>query len=291
MGNKDLAEKILMDYNDVFADILNAYLFNGEEFINPDNLENASVHSQYKAAGDELHEQERDVLKYYNHDKVRVHLGIFGIENQSSIDTKMPLRIIGYDGVNYRMQYEEEQPVPIISIVLYFGTKKKWDTHLKLSDCVDVIPEFQPYFNDYKIHVINVAWEEEKNKLLKGDFAVVADFFENMRKNPDYVPDNPQKFKHVDAVLKLLSVFSSDERYVHIPKEEGGMSMCEVADRLEKIGIAKGIEQGIEQGAKQATLRDIVNMLKYGIPEEKLLEDYTEEEIAKAKELRENGGA
>lgn len=64
--------------------------------------------------------------------------------------------------------------------------------------------------------------------------------------------------------------------------------MCEVADRLEKIGIAKGIKQGIEQGIERATLRDIANMLKYGIPEEKLLEDYTEEEIAKAKKLREN---
>ena len=278
MGEKDLTEKLLMDYNDVFADILNAYLFNGEEFINPDNLENASTHSQYKAAEGELHEQERDVIKYYNRDKVRVHLGIFGIENQSCIDTKMPLRMIGYDGANYRMQYEEENPVPVISIILYFGTKLKWETNLKLSDCVNVIPEFQPYFNDYKVHVINVAWETEKNKLLKGDFAIVADFFENMRKNPDYVPDNPQKFKHVDAVLKLLSVFARDERYVHIPTIEGGeMSMCEVAERLEKMGIDKGVEQ--------ATLQAIANMLKYGVPEEKLLEDYTEEEISKAKKL------
>lgn len=85
MGKKDLTEKILMDYNDVFADILNAYLFHGEEFIDPDNLENVSVHSQYKEAKGELHEQERDVVKFYNRDRVRVHLGIFGIENQSSI--------------------------------------------------------------------------------------------------------------------------------------------------------------------------------------------------------------
>ena len=55
------------------------------------------------------------------------------------------------------------------------------------------------------------------------------------------------------------------------------MSMCEVAERLEKMGIDKGVEQ--------ATLQAIANMLKYGVPEEKLLEDYTEEEISKAKKL------
>ena len=102
MGKKDLTEKILMDYNDVFSDVLNAYLFDGKEFVQPENLENTSVHSQFKDNKGKLHEQERDIVKLYNKGKTRVHLGIIGIENQSSIDEKMPLRIMGYDGASYR---------------------------------------------------------------------------------------------------------------------------------------------------------------------------------------------
>ena len=64
-GEKDLTEKILADYNDVFADIVNVLLFHGERRIDPDELQSTTVHSQYKAETGKLHEQERDVSKYW----------------------------------------------------------------------------------------------------------------------------------------------------------------------------------------------------------------------------------
>ena len=63
MGEKDLTEKILEDYNDVFADIINAFVFEGKDVVHPDSLRNSSVHSQYKASDQKLHELERDVAK------------------------------------------------------------------------------------------------------------------------------------------------------------------------------------------------------------------------------------
>lgn len=45
MGEKDITEKILEDYNDVFADIINGLLFHGEQRVLPEALENISVHS------------------------------------------------------------------------------------------------------------------------------------------------------------------------------------------------------------------------------------------------------
>jgi len=36
MGQKDIAEKILEDYNDVFADIINGLLFDGVQEIKPE---------------------------------------------------------------------------------------------------------------------------------------------------------------------------------------------------------------------------------------------------------------
>ena len=46
MGEKDITEKILADYNDVFADIMNGLLFAGEQRILPEALEiRQSIHS------------------------------------------------------------------------------------------------------------------------------------------------------------------------------------------------------------------------------------------------------
>ena len=49
MGQKDITEKVLEDYNDVFADIINGLLFDGVQEIKPEALENTTVHAQYKA--------------------------------------------------------------------------------------------------------------------------------------------------------------------------------------------------------------------------------------------------
>ena len=46
MGQKDITEKILEDYNDVFADIINGLLFDGVQEIKPEALENTTVHAQ-----------------------------------------------------------------------------------------------------------------------------------------------------------------------------------------------------------------------------------------------------
>lgn len=60
MGVKDISEKILADYNDVFADIANVLLFQGEQMISPDSLRNERTVSQYKSSSNKLHEQKSD---------------------------------------------------------------------------------------------------------------------------------------------------------------------------------------------------------------------------------------
>lgn len=48
MGKKDLAEKKLEDYNDVFADIFNTLLF-GRKLLDPQRLREGAIASIYKA--------------------------------------------------------------------------------------------------------------------------------------------------------------------------------------------------------------------------------------------------
>ena len=62
MGTKGITEKILADFNDVFADIINGVLFDGEQVVSEHELENVKGKSQYKF-NNQIHEQERDLSK------------------------------------------------------------------------------------------------------------------------------------------------------------------------------------------------------------------------------------
>ena len=93
--------------------------------------------------------------------------------------------------------------------------------------------------------------------------------------NPHYMPSK-KILKHAEAVLKLLEVFTGDERYRAIEEEiierveEGGeSSMCEFAERMEKRGIEQGIEQGKEQGKEQGIERGIEAFILDNLEEQK----------------------
>ena len=72
MAEKDIAEKILEAYNEVFADIVNVLLFHGEEVIKPDELEEQSPRSAYKADG-KIRDIERDVAKRWTKQNIHEH--------------------------------------------------------------------------------------------------------------------------------------------------------------------------------------------------------------------------
>ena len=63
-NRKDITEKLLFEKEDVFADILNVLLFDGEEIIQPQSLAPTGQRSQLKIAN-AIHEQERDVAKLW----------------------------------------------------------------------------------------------------------------------------------------------------------------------------------------------------------------------------------
>lgn len=83
MGEKDLTEKILEDYNDVFADIFNGLVFQGEQRIAPEDLCSSEIFSQYKADDGKLHELERDVVKHWRPGKIE--FAVIGLENQTKV--------------------------------------------------------------------------------------------------------------------------------------------------------------------------------------------------------------
>lgn len=242
MGTKDITENYLEAYNDVFADIVNVLLFQGEKIIIPEQLTNAVSKAVYKA-DDGLHEEERDISKYWSVGNIRI--AIYGIENQTDIHPYMPLRLMGYDGASYREQLLTGTPkekYPVITLVLYFGTERPWGSPLALSDCFNIPKKLTPYFSDYRINVFNIAFlSDETIGQFTSDFRIVADYFSQMRKKMDYKPSSEQ-IVHVDAVLKMMSLMTGDDRFIEVQQMEKGEvhTMCEVMDRIERKGQVEG---------------------------------------------------
>ena len=246
MGQKDITEKHLQEYNDVFADIVNVLLFDGVKVVKQDNLENGLTKSQYKADDNKIHEQERDVSKFWKDGSVKIVL--YGLENQTLIDNDMPLRVMGYDGQSYRSELNKtngKNRYPVITLVLYFGMKR-WNGPRSLYEAIDIPEYLKPYVSDYKINVFEIAYldEEQVNKF-ESDFKHVADYFVQMRTKNDYVPSK-ETLEHVDAVLKTMSVLTQDARFEELQNNgEEVKTMCDALDKVEKKGVQQGIQQGI----------------------------------------------
>ena len=183
-------------------------------------------------------------------------MACIGFENQTASDPNMPLRVMGYDGAEYRAQLlnDSENLYPVVTLVLYFGHDKPWNGPLSLKERLNIPKEFEPYVNDYKINLFQIAYlTHEQVELFQSDFKVVADYFVQKQENGDYIPSS-QDLTHVQETLQLLSIMTNDNRFeeaynTNTDGQKGGpRNMCDVLDKVENRGIAKGIAKGKAEG-------------------------------------------
>ena len=262
MAEKDITEKNLEALNDVFADIVNVLFFKGEQVINEKDLEADTTKSMFKADG-KIHEQERDVSKFWKNGEIRI--SILGIENQTAQDSDMPLRVISYDGASYKQQLldtNQKKRYPVATLVLYFGTEEKWSKAKHLYDCFEVPVKLKPFVNDYKINVFNIAFLSPKTiSMFKSDFKIIAEYFRAKRLNQKY-KGSKEKLKHANETLKMFSALTGDNSFEKVYNEDnskkGGITMCDVVERIRDEGITAGINKGIAEEKE----RIIMNLIE-----------------------------
>lgn len=279
MGTKDITEKNLEAWNDVFADIVNVLLFNGQRLMKEEDLEADTKDSMFKA-DNEIHEQERDVSKFWKNGEIRI--SILGFENQTEQDYKMPLRVMGYDGASYKQQYLDnklKKNYPVTTLVLYFGTQSVWTAPKNLLGCFNIPEQLKPFVSDYKINVFNIAWlSDEIIKMFKSDFRFVAEYFQTKRKNNKYIPP-ADDIRHIDSLLKMFTALTGDNHFEsvynnsNLKTKKGGVTMCDIVQGFVNEGRAEGIAEGAQQKAIEAT----INLLK--------MDKLSPEEIAHAQGL------
>lgn len=283
--DKDIGERTLESYADVFADIVNAVIFEGRDVVREDDLESALPDSWYKMSG-EVRTQERDVAKFWNRGSAAIRLAMFGFENQSEVDATMPMRVISYDGAAYRQQMAdgEAEYFPVVTIVLYFGFKRRWKRPRKLSECVKIPEELRGMFKDYEINVVELAFlTDEQIAMFRSDFKLVVHVLNEMRKDPKYDPSEDDELrsalKHYKEMFQLMSAFTGDNSlevaYDEYIKEKGEPTMVmEVYEKMMAKGEARGEARGFARGEASGEARGIINTArKYGASENSIVGD------------------
>ena len=277
MAEKDITEKNLEALNDVFADIVNVLLFKGEQVITEKDLEADTTKSMFKADG-KIHEQERDVSKFWKNGEIRI--SILGIENQTAQDSDMPLRVISYDGASYKQQLldkNQKKRYPVATLVLYFGTEEKWSKAKHLYDCFEIPEKLKPFVNDYKINVFNIAFLSPKTiSMFKSDFKIIAEYFRAKRLNQKY-RGSKEKLKHANETLKMFSALTGDNSFEKVYNEsnskKGGITMYDVVKRIRDDGRTEGILEGKADvirkmlDANALTIAQIADILKLPVKE------------------------
>lgn len=273
MAVKDITEKNFEDFEDVFADIVNVLLFKGKRLMKENELESAATKSMLKIDG-KIHEQERDVSKFWKNGEVRI--SILGFENQTAPDSLMPLRIMGYDGASYKKQVNDKKfkkRYPVTTLVLYFGTETKWTAPKNLCGCFEIPEELKPFVSDYEINVFEIAWLDDNTiNMFQSDFKFVAKYFQAKRLNKDYEPSN-EELKHADELMKLFTALTGDNSFEEVynssklNNKKGGFTMDDVIARIENRGKEEIILRLIESNA--GTIEQIAEWVKLPVEEVK----------------------
>lgn len=264
-SEKDFREKLFEDFNDVFADIINVLIFNGDDRVSESDLEDGMAVSAYKAS-EKYALQERDVKKYWKDGLVRI--AVFGLENQTGVDCDFIFRNFGYDGAEYRDQVRrrseirrkntnakkagkaeyELEPVPafypVVTLLLYFGDTH-WKSSLSLKDHLKIPEGMEQYVPDYRANLFEIAFlTNGQVRMFKSDFRYVAEYFVGVRmkkegKDPEFTL-TLDHLKHVEEFIELMNAITNSDRFSSLPwfiKERGGDSMLTIFfDEAEERG-------------------------------------------------------
>ena len=279
MGLKDILEKQIENFEDVFADIVNVLLLSDKDRkVNPDDLLDARARSIYTSSG-EIREQERDNVKLWV--SGRMVICLFGLENQTTIDRDMPVRVLGYEAGDYRLQtikrrdeanaarkendydrareIEETKLYPVVTLVLYYGTEKRWTGPRTLLECLDVPEDLASLVEDRHTHIVEVAWLTDKQeKKFTSDFRFLVEFYRQKRLTGTYRPSSEQAIKHVDTTLKLMRELTGNDFFLEaqnrlqekVDKKEE-ITMMDVFSEARNEGRTEGIAIGEARGRNE----------------------------------------
>ena len=261
MKIKDKTMKEFLENNAYFVDFFNAYFFDGERVLKPENCE--ELDSEMNASNMDL-EKHVDVIRKYNDGNL---YSAFIIENQSYVDASMVVRAATYEYVAYDRMLKKlkknkaKEKLPMVHILVFYTGERPWNAASKLSQLVEVDERFESYFHDYKMNLIEITGNTSYNfneEDVYNLFYICRSIYDQ-----SIYEGKSNSFGLVkSSVLKVVKTLT-DVEWLDLEEleEKEEIEMCEAEKRWLEVkskeweaeGIRKGIKQGIEQGIEQGS--------------------------------------
>ncbi len=280
MGKKDAVSKHYMSKNEIFADAVNFYFFDGREKVKPEDLEAGNPeevellygkHAAIHAVAEQEKSREtgkrrrknrdhdlisvqryRDILKrcvIREHDRT-VYV-IYGIEVQSEISYAMPVRTMLYDALNYAAQVSEIA-----------------DKYVKDGDRGESSGEFLSGFRKTDrlrpvrtlvIYFGSAAWDgprtlREMLCLPEGeDFSALNDYHLDLLV-PGEIEDFSKFHTQLGAVLEVLKVMEDREEMAGLLREKSDVYEHLPRDAAELLRTFAKIDMEIEEEEEEVNM-------------------------------------
>ena len=277
MGRADVAVRRWLGDKERFADLFNGTVFQGEEVVLAEDLEEQKGESSLivtdKNKNEKAVQKYRDIVMRWNG---KLNLAVLAVETQDKIHYAMPVRNMVYDGLDYAEQVrkvqkehkgkytiseeflsgfnKEDKIYPVITLVFYYDTKK-WDAAkdlydmMGLEDEIKKHPLLKQYIPNYHINLVD-AGRIEEGKQFRTDLHEVLGMLryrgdkEGLQK---YMSDHEPYFSNLDKdSYYAIGSFLQSKRLLKKIEEnnrkgkEMRLDMCKALEEL----YADGIEQG-----------------------------------------------
>ena len=274
--SKDKIMKEFLENNAYFVDFFNAYFFDGERVLKPENC--MELDSKMNDSNMDL-EKHVDVIRKYNDGNL---YSAFIIENQSYVDMSMVVRAAAYEYVAYERMLKKskknksKEKLPMVHILVFYTGERPWNAARQLSELVEVDERFESYFHDYKMNLIEITGNTSYN-FNEEDVYNLFYICRSIYDQSIYEGTSNHFGLVKSSVLKVVKTLT-DVEWLDLEEleEKEEIEMCEAEKRwLEvklkewkaegiELGIKQGIEQGIEQGSEKKELEMYQTMVDKG---------------------------
>ena len=253
--SKDKIMKEFLENNAYFVDFFNAYFFDGERVLKPENC--MELDSEMNDSNMDL-EKHVDVIRKYNDGNL---YSAFIIENQSYVDMSMVVRAAVYEFVAYERMLKKskknkaKEKLPMVNILVFYTGERPWNAARQLSQLVEVDERFESYFHDYKMNLIEITGNTSYN-FNEEDVYNLFYICRSIYDQSIYEGTSNHFGLVKSSVLKVVKTLT-DVEWLDLEEleEKEEIEMCEAEKRWLEVkskeweaeGIRKGIEQGIEK--------------------------------------------
>ena len=263
--SKDKIMKEFLENNAYFVDFFNAYFFDGERVLKPENC--VELDSEMNDSHMDL-EKHVDVIRKYNDGNL---YSAFIIENQSYVDASMVVRATAYEYVAYDRMLKKnkaKEKLPMAHILVFYTGEKPWNAARQLSELVEVDERFESYFHDYKMNLIEITGNTSYNfneEDVYNLFYICRSIYDQ-----SIYEEKSNSFGLVkSSVLKVVKTLT-DVEWLDLEEleEKEEIEMCEAEKRWLEVKSkeweAEGIKKGIEQGSEKKELEMYQTMVDKG---------------------------